>query len=273
MDIKDLQAQMTSLGLYAGPIGAPANTKAHDDAVMAYFRLERVKDWDRWNAARRTIAGQQLVCRGLAIPVGDIDGLMGPMTLYAFEVFDARKANGGHLTEVVPEVEEWRDDVPPQPPVAKPSWPLQRDCMKFFGPVGTNQVTLVLPYPMKLAWDLKQTVTKTSCHKLVKPSFERVFKKTLAHYGIEQIRKLRLDLFGGCLNVRKMRGGSNWSMHAWGIAFDIDPSNNALHTKKPAATLSRPVYDPFWSFVEAEGLVSLGRLRDFDWMHFQAARL
>ena len=32
-------------------------------------------------------------------------------------------------------------------------------------------------------------------------------------------------------------------------------------------------YEPFWRIVEGEGLLSLGRTRNFDWMHFQAARL
>lgn len=39
------------------------------------------------------------------------------------------------------------------------------------------------------------------------------------------------------------------------------------------ASFARPEYEPFWAIVEEEGLVSLGRTRDFDWMHFQAARL
>ena len=32
-------------------------------------------------------------------------------------------------------------------------------------------------------------------------------------------------------------------------------------------------YAAFWQFVEAEGAVSLGRARDYDWMHFQFATL
>ena len=34
-----------------------------------------------------------------------------------------------------------------------------------------------------------------------------------------------------------------------------------------------PEYDAWWRCWESEGWVSLGRLRNFDWMHIQAAKL
>jgi hypothetical protein len=80
-------------------------------------------------------------------------------------------------------------------------------------------------------------------------------------------------MFGGCLNVRKMRGGSAWSIHSWGAAIDLDPDNNQLKWASPKATFSKKEYEPFWKIVEAEGWTSLGRRRNYDWMHFQAAYL
>lgn len=73
--------------------------------------------------------------------------------------------------------------------------------------------------------------------------------------------------------MRKMRGGSKWSMHAWGIAIDIDPSNNRLRWGKDKARLARPEYDEWWQIWEGHGWTSLGRVKDYDWMHIQAARL
>ena len=70
-----------------------------------------------------------------------------------------------------------------------------------------------------------------------------------------------------------MRGGSSWSMHSWGIAVDIDPDRNQLNMNRKEATLAKPVYDKFWQFVYDEGAISLGIERDYDWMHFQFARL
>jgi hypothetical protein len=95
----------------------------------------------------------------------------------------------------------------------------------------------------------------------------------LQHYGPDKVRQLGLDLFGGCLNVRKMRGGSAWSMHSWGIAFDFDPDRNQLKWGRDRAVFARPEYQKWWELWEEEGAVSLGRARNFDWMHVQFASL
>ncbi len=70
-----------------------------------------------------------------------------------------------------------------------------------------------------------------------------------------------------------MRGGQSYSMHSWGIAIDFDPERNQLKWGRPRARLSHSDAAPFWDAWEAEGWVSLGRARNFDWMHVQAARL
>lgn len=152
-------------------------------------------------------------------------------------------------------------------------WPLQRDVPSFFGEVGSSQVKMPLPYPMRIAWDLKKTVTSMSVHAKVADSARRVLENVLQEYGQEEITRLRLDLWGGSFNPRRMTGGSGWSMHAWGIAIDFDPDNNGFSTHKDKAEFARPEYVKWWELWEAEGWVSLGRARDFDWMHVQAARL
>ena len=70
-----------------------------------------------------------------------------------------------------------------------------------------------------------------------------------------------------------MRGGSAWSIHSWGAAVDLDPDNNQLRWGKNKASFAKPAYENFWKIVENEGWVSLGRERNYDWMHFQAAKL
>jgi hypothetical protein len=132
---------------------------------------------------------------------------------------------------------------------------------------------LELPFKMRIAWDLKKEITGFSIHAKAHDSAARVFDKIWNHYGEEGIREIGVDLFGGCYNCRKMKGGTSWSMHSWAIAIDFDPARNKLKWNHLHARLAKPDAEKFWQFWEEEGWLSLGRARDFDWMHVQAARL
>src|SRR5690606_26177551 len=131
----------------------------------------------------------------------------------------------------------------------------------------TNLTSLELPYPMKLSFPPFTEVKKITCHKLVKDSLHRVLSRVKATYGTGEISRLRLDVFGGCFNDRPIRGGTRPSTHAWGIALDFDPDNNQLRWGRDRASFARPEYVRWWEIWEAEGWVSLGRARNFDWMH------
>jgi len=138
---------------------------------------------------------------------------------------------------------------------------------------GAGYLTVIqLPYPMRLAWDLDVKVTRMSCHKLVADKFLAVFNDLLCHYGYDEIVRLGIDLFGGCFNYRRMRGGSNWSLHSWGIAIDLDPARNKLRESKITARFARPEYKPMIDIFYKNGFISLGVERDFDWMHFEIAK-
>jgi len=154
------------------------------------------------------------------------------------------------------------------------TWPTEAECPKFYGPKGENQTNIILPYSMRLAWDMSKAVTKITCHEKVADSLLRIFKNILGEYGYVRISDLGIDRFGGCLNVRLKRGSTSaWSIHSWGCAIDLDPDRNKLRETSKTARFARPEYLPMWRIIEAEGWVSLGRARNFDYMHAQAARL
>ncbi len=144
-----------------------------------------------------------------------------------------------------------------------------KDIIKIYGEPGTRQTYASLPYRMKLAWDTRQSIKRFQCHELVKDQVEKIFNQTLDVYGLERIQELGLDMFGGCLNVRPIRGGERLSTHSWGLAIDIDPANNRLKWTSAQARLAKPEYDKFWEIVYSNGAFSLGKERNFDWMHFQ----
>ena len=133
-----------------------------------------------------------------------------------------------------------------------------------------NIVSLTLPYPMRIAWDVSKTVTKIQCHKLIAGNLLAVFNDLQAHYGLPKLQELGIDLFGGCLNVRPMRGSkTKWSRHSWGIAIDLDPSRNQLKESKKTARFARPEYKPMIDAFYAHGFFSLGVEKNYDWMHFE----
>ena len=133
-----------------------------------------------------------------------------------------------------------------------------------------NFVVIDLPYPMRIAWDTKTVVKRMQCHKLAANPFKAVFSDLLANYGLPELQRLGIDLFGGCVNVRKMRGSTTrWSRHAWGIAIDLDPARNGLKTKAPIAQFSKPEYKAMTDIFYKHGFIGLGREQNRDYMHFQ----
>lgn len=262
MDTRTLQTFLNSKGakLEADGLLGAKTLKAAESHLRNFGSSF---DVENWSADRTMIAIEQLLYKSHEIEVGAIDGLVGEDTRQARRVY-ADKNEG-----------TWRDKLPELAAGVKHSdnWPRQSGVPAFFGSPGANLVKLSLPFPFRIAWDPAKTVQSTMVNAKCKDAFSAIWTKTLEHYTLVGLKNLRLDMFGGCFNIRKMRGGSTMSMHSYGIAWDIDPERNQLKWPRARANLDDKAYDKFWSFVEAEGGVSLGRARDFDWMHFQFARL
>lgn len=150
------------------------------------------------------------------------------------------------------------------------SWPArdERSLVDFYGPPGEQRlVRLPVPYRLRLAWDPTVSVGRISCHELVAASLGGCLEALRDHYGLAALSELRLDHFGGCYSYRKMRGGTSWSLHAWGAAIDLDPVHNGLHTPWPEkATMPLEAIEIF----EAAGWLSGARAWGRDAMHFQA---
>lgn len=157
----------------------------------------------------------------------------------------------------------------------RPEWPTQaevRSGNSVFGRAGqeSHLVNVQPPYPLYFDGQRVRTIR---VHRLIADHVSAALHEILAHYGQAEISRLGLDQYGGSYNYRQTTSGGALSMHAWGIALDFCPDQNAYEKRSPYASLSHPDCDAFWDIWEAHGAVSLGRARDFDWMHLQFARL
>jgi len=274
MNIRSINQLLTAAGYYNGDLNdmGPKSVAAVNK-ILDRRANELAVGSRKWSQARRAVAAAQLILKYAGFEeVGPIDGLYGPDTEYALSLWEATQANGRRPSS-------WRDnEEAAQPELNITPWPNQtgQDMTRFYGEAGGPQCTagkVNLPFTMKIAWDKSQSITRFSCHEKVADSAERVYTKIASAYSQADIERLGFDLFGGCYNFRKKRGGSTLSTHAWGIAIDTDPERNRLKWGNDRAKLATSECVEFWRCWESEGWLSLGRARNYDWMHVQAARL
>lgn len=229
----------------------------------------------------------QRALKSLGIYDGRVDGVFGTLSKKALREFQRMnnlvddgipgiKTQDALFPTTIPDRVGLNTPVRQQalPKAIHAVWPRQSDVPGFYGNVDTiprQLVSVTPPYPLWYAGNLNQRIRTFQLHNKVAQSAERVLERTLEHYGIGGIRKLNLDVFGGSYVKRKMRGGSNWSMHAYGIAIDFDPANNTLRQHHDTAKFAKPEYKDWWRFWREEGWLGLGPAKDYDWMHVQAA--
>ncbi len=265
------------------------------NAILDAHRSE-LHDYEAsWDDSRKAMALLQLVAKKIGADPGPIDGHWGVNTEGAYEESVYFRDNG-----VFPGVKD---------PATLEIWPAEtRDgfhLRRVFGdPSASDFVSKKmrridclsdderrayeadsdeaqrkkiretrLPYRFRIYSPDGGFRTSLQCHKLVRDSLRRVLWAVYDHYGYDEIVRLRLHVFSGDYNRRRMTGlETAWSAHAYGIAYDWDHSRNSLKWTKPRASLSGDEYAAWWECWEREGWWSLGRDQDFDYMHVQAAK-
>lgn len=273
-----VQQEAKSRNCYDGALDGDVGpkTRAAVKHMQTYFpAYVDAAEFARRSDKRQVVTIAQCMFRVAGMQVGEVDGYAGPQTNFCYDVYT--KKVDPLFREKLP-APATRDESSIQQ-----QWPRQKDMVSYFGAPGTNLTSVLVPFPMRIAWNTAQTVRAFQCNERVHDSLSRIFKRIEAAYSYEDIVKHGFDLFGGCFNNRTMRGGTKLSTHACAIAVDIDPTRNGLYqtsgtkdrrgNKSVPAYLSKPECREFIRCWEAEGWINLGVERDFDWMHFQAARL
>lgn len=217
-------------------------------------------DAQDWPEERKLVAIAQRLLQIQPIEVGDIDGYVGQLTEYAIETYIELQLGN---TKVL----SWRDEIDP------PNERNQSEMFEFFGEPGTNHATLSLPFPMRIAWNTSQRINRFAINQKCLPSAERIFATIADEFDMDQLQYMGADLFGGCYNNRKVRGGSKLSTHAFACAIDLDPSRNQLKWGRDRAFFAKPECKRFVDIWYDHGWINLGVEKNFDWMHFSYTRL
>jgi hypothetical protein len=125
--------------------------------------------------------------------------------------------------------------------------------------VDTFLRILSLPFPMRLSWQPEQLIRHIQCHKDILPVLADALRE-IGEKGFKYLDENQYNWYGGCFSFRKNRRHNRLSVHAWGIAIDLNPQLAPLGLRKH----KQP---PF--IIEAfqkRGFISIPD----DAMHFQA---
>lgn len=266
----DIQRLLAAGGYYTGAIDGILGAKSRTaiDAILGRRASDCSTNPARWSQDRRAIGAAQLILKYAGYSPGSVDGYWGNGTQGAYLEWSTKILTGKDLV---------LDRTPIAKPVASP-FPRQANLNSFYGTPDTKALTsqlvmVDLPFRMRIDWNLSQTTTRVQLHKKCADSAHAAMTDILREYGEARLREYGLDRNAGTYNSRKMRGGTSWSLHAYGAAWDFYAGMNGLTTRCPQALFCKPEYKTFFDIWEAHGWTSLGRAIGRDWMHVQAASL
>ena len=178
---------------------------------------------------------QQVGLKKLGYAVGALDGLDGPNT---------RKSNAASLKARYGSTAKTKAldgyTPPPKPTAAARTCVFGKHGVK--GGASPSMSYFAPPWAMTFSWGGK--VSRIGCNKVVALPMENAMKEILSTYGVAWVKKHGLDVYAGCYNPRKGRGGNAWSDHAWAAAFDFADGRkgNKLYDKWSASKEGRNGY-------------------------------
>lgn len=124
---------------------------------------------------------------------------------------------------------------------------IQSILLKKFGSPSVNGypylTSIQVPFPMEISWKKGMYVNSFTCNYLIKNNLSSVFQSILKEYGSKKIVELGINIYGGCFNYRKIGNSDKWSMHAWGLAIDLDPERNSYNQTSLTAQFAKKEYE------------------------------
>lgn len=149
-------------------------------------------------------------------------------------------------------------------------WPSQNQASlrAFYGQPGDESklVTIDFPYPMTYGGKI---VRKGRVNAKCADSLLRVLTDIGDRWSNQKDIMEEATDYYGIFNYRLKRGGTSYSLHAYGAAIDLDADDNSFKAVWPVvADMPLEIMEAF----SREGWLSAGAFWGYDAMHFQATQ-
>ena len=153
---------------------------------------------------------------------------------------------------------------------AKNPWPKanQASLSAFYGAPGdeNNLVSMTFPYPTFYGG---KRVLSTRVNARCAASLLRVLNDIGTRYNNYPDVMEEAEDYGGIFNFRLKRGGTSYSLHAYGAAIDLDADDNTFRDTWPLQSdMPLEIMECF----AREGWISGGAFWGYDAMHFEATQ-
>lgn len=135
-----------------------------------------------------------------------------------------------------------------------------QQCLKKYGePSPQNSWLTIWDIPTEL--EVGIIPKKLWCNKDLIVPLSDAIKNIISRNLVSQLKT-----WDGCVNIRKKRGGSTYSLHSWGIAVDINAFENGF------GAVPKMTPDLVKCFTDA-GFDWGGSWKKPDGMHFQLSKI
>lgn len=175
-----------------------------------------------------------------------VDGFWGPVS---------QRTCRAYLRAMMPQIHPW-----PRATTAA--------IRKFYGKPGDEGALVRIAFPYPTFYDGK-LVTSTRVHEKCAASLLRVLTKIGKSYGQQRGIMEEAEDFDGVYNFRLKRGGTTYSLHAYGAAIDQDADDNSFRDAWPMqADMPLEIIECY----AEEGWTSAAAWWGYDSMHEQATQ-
>ena len=101
-----------------------------------------------------------------------------------------------------------------------------KDCFARYGDPEKNETKFMILWDVPVCCEHGAIPKRLYCNKDLVPFLEKAFRNVNERELADQIKT-----WGGCFNIRNIRGRTTPSLHSWGIAVDFNEAWNRLGMK------------------------------------------